>query len=68
MTPPRLTRRRNADAPAFQLEGIHVRRGRRDILRDVALELEDGGTLAVIGPNGDLSKGIAGYCELATHD
>ena len=52
MTPPRLTRRRNADVPAFQLEGIHVRRGRRDILRDVALELEDGGTLAVLGPNG----------------
>ena len=38
--------------PALQLEGIRVRRGRRDILRDVALDLGDGGTLAVLGPNG----------------
>jgi iron complex transport system ATP-binding protein len=39
-------------APAAQLLGVHVARGRREVLHDVHLDVRYGEVLAVVGPNG----------------
>ncbi len=41
-----------AEAPALHLQGVRVRRGRRDVLEIPELAVEAGETLAVLGPNG----------------
>jgi heme exporter protein A len=39
-------------APGFELEGLAIRRGERLLLRGVALAVEPGQALVLIGPNG----------------
>ena len=41
-----------ASGRALQLEGVRVRRGRREVLHVAELGVDDGETLAVLGPNG----------------
>ena len=38
--------------PVARLEGVTVRRGRREVLSDVTLDVRAGEVLAVVGPNG----------------
>lgn len=38
--------------PAIRVEGASVRRGRREIIREVSLSVDHGEILAVVGPNG----------------
>ena len=44
---------------ALAVEHLHVRRGGRDVLRDVSLSVEAGETLAVAGPNGGGKTSLA---------
>lgn len=41
-----------ADAPILELQGVHVRFGRQQVLRDITLSIPRGQTLAVIGESG----------------
>ncbi|MDA0353626.1 MAG: ABC transporter ATP-binding protein [Chloroflexi bacterium] len=41
-----------ATPPALAIEGVRVRRGKRDVLRVSTLAVTEGETLAVLGPNG----------------
>ena len=37
---------------ALELEGVRVRRGRREVLHLAELGVDDGETVAILGPNG----------------
>jgi iron complex transport system ATP-binding protein len=39
-------------SPLIDVEGLSVRRGERDVLRDVTFAVEHGGVLAIVGSNG----------------
>ena len=51
--------------PSFQLNGIGLERGRRQILRDINWSVESGSCSAILGPNGSGKSTLARI--LATH-